>query len=189
LTAYPNDLITSLRLKRKEELQLFLPLIQSSSSIKHLDLSYSNLKVNLNEFDLNLVEILRESSQTLESLNLSGNDLDGDFLKKFTLPQRLNVVNFERLKCINLSFNPNLYFSDELTSTLKKFESLKEIILSKTQLKDKTKKSLDVFCICSCDTNVVDKLHCQNLGWIEKLSIDDLIFDGTKNLLNSSAGI
>ena len=189
LTAYPNDLITSLRLKNKEELQLFLPLIQASSSIKHLDLSYSNLKVNLNEFDLNLVETLRASSQTLESINFSGNDLDGDFLKKFTLPQRLNVVNFKRLKSINLSFNPNLNFSNELTSTLKKFESLKEIILSKTQLKDQTKKSFNDFCICSCDTNVIDKVHCQNLGWIEKLSVDDLIVDGPKNLLNSSEGI
>jgi len=189
LTAYPKDFIISLRLESKEELAFFHPLLTISSNIEHLDLSNSNLQSCLKEFDLNLMEILRASSKTLKSLNLSGNCLDSDFLKKFTLPQRLSLVNFENLNRINLSYNHNLCLSNELMCNIKKFESLSELILSKCQHKDHSKTYFNGFSICSCDTNLTKKLHCQNSGWISKLTIKDLILNETKNALNSSEGI
>ncbi len=63
---------------------------------------------NTNESYVNLNRMLQNSQQSLEYLDFSDNDLDINFLSKFTISQRLNSTDFDKLECIDLSYNYKL---------------------------------------------------------------------------------
>ena len=191
MNAYSNVFVNTLRLRNKEELRYFHPILNVSSNIRHLDLSNTNLNQLLTELGLNLSELLRTSSKELESLNISHNNLDENFVKKFSLPQRLDLINFECLKCLNLSFNPNIRVSSDFFGYFKKFGALNEIILSKTQLVDTNKRHFNAFCACFCNGKdiALNNLHCQNTGWVSRLNMQTLISNKNEKSTSSAQGI
>ena len=130
--AYPDCLFECLNLANQTEtvLNTLKPLI-NICQIKCLDLSGTNLNRYLIENDVNLMDLLKSSSGSLEELSLSNNDLDDGFIKKFTLPQRIDLVDFNKLKRLNLSMNKRLRLEDNLFKYMVKFGGLNEIIVSR----------------------------------------------------------
>ena len=123
------------------------------------------------------MNILENSTKSLEELDLSENNIDEDFLKKITIPQRLGYLDFISLTKINLSKNYGVkpfkflkYFS--------KFSKLNQISISvfKDDLKihELNKDYLEYgYIICKCKSQ--GSISIDNIGWISALNINNLI--------------
>ena len=185
--AYPDMLIESINLSNINKFEfLNFQSILSQCLIKNLDISNVKLNEIFQNDELTLCDLLKSSSTSLIYLNLSNNDLDEDFLKKFTLPQRLNYVNFEKLTTIDLSSNNRIQFSQNLIKKyFNKFDSLNEIIIthSLNDTKNFNNKD-DVFRICNCIHQ--QPIGLSNTGWISKLPIDKLYLKSNDDEIKSS---
>jgi hypothetical protein len=164
--AYPDLIGNSLTLKSNPILFSYFENIMKFCFIKFLDLSNCDLKTREN-----LVEILGNSVNSLEVLNLSNNGLDEGFIKKFTLSQRLSIGNFSKLSLIDLSNNfklqPNIlkYFCN--------YKNLNEVLMSVDKLKEFESSNDDYFRICSCEFN---QIEIKNDGWLKD------VIESSKNL-------
>jgi hypothetical protein len=173
--AYPDLLIESLNLSSSINdniLQHMSPLI-TICCLKKLDLSSCNLN-ELNNFDL--ISNLKESSCSLEYLNLANNKLDENFIRKLTIPQRVNSLNFIKLTHLNLSHNYKLKsFQYLIEKYFTRFKSLNEIYFS--CLKNEQQISIEKdycsdFKLCKCllNNNIIE-----NNGWISYLTFKSLL--------------
>ena len=186
--AYPHEFIHRLNLRSKDEFLFLSPIIKKCLNITHLDLSSSDLNDILNDSDSNLVDMLKASASQLESLNVSNNNLGDNFVKKFTLPQRLLLVNFAKLTRLNLSHNPDVRLHVEMVNNLKKFPLLNEIIMDKNQLSDLNHQDFYGLNACVCDTDLVNRLQFENSGWISKIKIQSLISNKISTCLDTTEG-
>ena len=174
--AYPDLLIESLNLSssiNNNILQHVSPLI-SICCLKKLDLSSCNLN-ELNSFDL--ISNLKESSCSLEYLNLANNKLDENFIRKLTIPQRVNSLNFIKLTHLNLSHNYKLKsFQYLIEKYFTRFKSLNEIYFSclknEQQQISIEKDCCSDFKLCKCllNNNIIE-----NNGWISYLTFKSLL--------------
>ncbi len=194
-TAYPDSLIESMNLSFKSNQFLFqLKPIISVCFIKRLDLTACNLNQLCNGENeserIDLIEILKESACSLEYLNLSSNKLDENFVKKFTLTQRLGCLNFIRLFCVDLSKNYKLKSIDLNKYFNKKYESLNEIYISRLKTDEKevnAKNAHESFRLCECKQ--LDKNQSiKNSGWISSLPLEKLTSFKIKDHFNPSQG-
>lgn len=192
-TAYPDSLIESMNLSFKSNQFLFqLKPIISVCFIKRLDLTACNLNQLCNGENeserIDLIEILKESACSLEYLNLSSNKLDENFVKKFTLTQRLGCLNFIRLFCVDLSKNYKLKSIDLNKYFNKKYESLNEIYISRLKTDEKevnAKNAHESFRLCECKQ--LDKNQSiKNSGWISSLPLEKLTSFKIKDHFNPS---
>lgn len=181
-TAYPDYLIESLNLNQQSKLLVEIAPIISVCTINKLDLSDCDLST---QTDFNLVTFLKESAHSLEYLNLSKNKIDETFIKKFTLPQRLNYTMLTRLKVLILSHNYKLKASS-IIKHFHRYPKLNEIHLS--QLKDDyhTESNTNPYKVCQCNTTTSDLVSITNSGWISNLKLESLI--SNKMQLNSTQG-
>ncbi len=175
--AYPDLLIESLNLSsssiNNNILQHVSPLI-TICCLKKLDLSSCNLN-ELNNFDL--ISNLKESSCSLEYLNLANNKLDENFIRKLTIPQRVNSLNFIKLTHLNLSHNYKLKsFQYLIEKYFCRFKSLNEIYFSclknEQQISIKEEDYCSDFKLCKCllNNNIIE-----NNGWISYLTFESLL--------------
>jgi len=124
-----------------------------------------------------LSEVLKKSQKTLVHLNLSENNIDEDFLQKFTLSQQ----------CIDLSLNYKLKSLDFLRY-LTKFSNLNEIhtsiLKNETVLVSSTNQGRNPvdyfgFKICKCSAR---KNEFSNAGWFKNVCVMGLIDIEKKNI-------
>ncbi len=132
-------------------------------------------------------EVLKKSQKTLVHLNLSENNIDEDFLQKFTLSQRLKALDFSKLQCIDLSLNYKLKSLDFLRY-LTKFSNLNEIhtsiLKNETVLVSSTNQGRNPvdyfgFKICKCSAR---KNEFSNAGWFKNVCVMGLIDIEKKNI-------
>jgi hypothetical protein len=171
--SYPESLIEKLSLANKKLALNSLKTVLSLCNIQSLNLSGCSLM----SLETNLADILKASQSTLKDLNLSSNELDENFLKKFTLPQRLGYVNFEKLENLDLQDNPDLESFSNI-KYLSKYGSLNRVVLSRrgAPLKSAKKEDLNGFRICSCPSEKTSRMHqLANSGWISRVNIEDLV--------------
>ncbi len=127
-------------------------------------------------------------------MNLSENNIDEDFLQKFTVSQRLMALNFNKLQFIDLSLNYKLKSLDFLRY-LTKFPSLSEIRVS--VLRDETvflcstnqgRNPVDYFGfrICKCP---VKNNEFSNHGWIQGVCMNNLISQEKIDIDSVTGGI
>ena len=162
--AYPDLIGSSFNLNSNPILFSYLSNIMKFCFIKCLDLSSCNLMIIKNE--KNLLEILGNSMDTLEALNLSNNCLDEEFIKMFTLSQRLNLANFSRLMSLNLTRNFKL--QPECLKYFCNLKKLNEIFLSVDKYKEFESSVDDSFRICSCDCSSQEGFFdIKNDGWLK----------------------
>lgn len=187
--AYPEYLIKSINLSAKPSIFTSLVPIIEKCFIKQLDISNCNLNMLLTENNLNLSEILKNSAEFLEYLNLSSNQLNETFIQKFTLPQRVHLIDFQKLNEINLSKNLELNSGTIFQRYFLKFKNLSKISIScsKASKSDANFK----FKVCSCSAL---ELITLNSGWISNIALDklDSKLDKVKDkneLINSSQGL
>jgi hypothetical protein len=186
--AYPDMLIESISLSNINKFAfLNFQSILSQCLIHSLDLSNVKLNEILQNNEIALSDLLKSSSTSLFYINLSSNDLDEDFLKKFTLPQRLNYVNFEKLATIDLSSNFRIPFSQNLINKyFNKFDSLNKIIITYSLNDSMNLNSKDyMYRLCNCVNEEATSLS--NTGWISKLSIEKLYLKSNDDEIKSSA--
>ena len=167
---YPNLLINSINLSgQSKELLLFLKPILAICSI--IEINLSDCKLNEIKEEFTMLNVLANSRSKLEYLNLSNNKLDGDFLQKFTVPQRLQTTDFSELTCLDLRENYKLKSLDFL-KYLTKFNKLNQVYLSVP--KDETiDKPFYGFQQCKCNKPL--KANINKAGWFEKICLDKLI--------------
>jgi hypothetical protein len=185
--AYPDMLIESINLSNIEKFAfLNFQSILSQCLIQNLDLSNVKLNEILQNNEKTLCDLLKSSSTTLAYLNLSNNDLDEDFIKKFTLPQRLNYVKFEKLNTIDLSSNVRIQFSQNLIKKyFNKFDSLNEIIITHSLNDSKYFNNKDdIYQICNCNHEQTAGLL--TTGWISKLSLEKFYLKSNDDEIKSS---
>ena len=166
--AYPDLIGNSFNFNSNPILLSYFVDIMKFCFIKFLDLSNCNLIIHEN-----LVEILENSFNSLEVLNLSNNGLDEGFIKKFTLSQRLDIKNLSEISLIDLSDNfklqPNCwkYFCN--------YKKLNEIVISVDKLKEFESSYQDYFRTCSCKFK---EIEVKNDGWLKD------VIESSKNISN-----
>ena len=167
---YPNLLINSINLSgQSKELLLFLQPILAICSI--IEINLRDCKLNEIREEFNLLNLLANSQSKLEYLNLSDNNLDEEFMQKFTVPQRLLTANFLELTCLDLRANYKLK-SLNFLKYLTKYSKLNQVYLSLP--KDETiDKPFFGFQQCKCNKTL--KSNIKNAGWFEKICLDKLI--------------
>lgn len=167
IRAYPDLVCTSLNLSNRDicEYRGLLDILKNSH-LTHLDLGNSDLLFN--QFDL--LDFLRSSENSLESLSLRNNSLNDLYIRKLTMSTRLGLCRFAQLRHLNLSENPRL--TRACLGFLHKFERLNEIVTSEDELKgDGTFKR----CMCSKDNgNDVKDVVKENKGWLASVCLEDL---------------
>jgi hypothetical protein len=171
---YPDLLIESINLANKK---LVLPNILVTISycqIRRLDLSGCNLMSSFSNSS-NLVDHLKSSSVYLEYLNLSDNNLDENFIKKFTLPQRLGYVNFDNLSTLDLRNNKSIKVSNSILKYFTKYERLNQIFCDAEKDLQLVKSTTFNYKNCSCDSFNLINLKVDNKGWINRVCLDDLV--------------
>ena len=158
--AYPDSMANSLNLSSNPILFSYLSNVLKLCFLKRLDLSNCDLVTTC----LNLNEILQSSLSVLEDLSLSNNNLDEDFIKKFTISQRLNITDFSQLASLDLTKNYKLQ-----TTCLKYFcnyKNLNRILLSVDRLKEFESSIEDQFRVCFCKYN---EYEIKTIGWLEEV--------------------
>jgi hypothetical protein len=168
---YPDYLIESLDLARQKLIFNSVKNFLFYCNVYSLNLS----KCNLMSLQENLADILKASQSTLNYLNLSGNDLDENFLKKFTLPQRLGYVDFAKLELVDLTDNPELRPNDGIMKYLSKYQSLNEVRLSSKPTAKLAGSVLYEFKLCVCPSSENNSARSKNSGWIVKINLEDLV--------------
>jgi hypothetical protein len=157
--AYPDLLAQNLNLNQKP--YLLNDLFNVIKNLEITQLCLQNCALNSSNKTINLFELLKKSSDSLELLDVSGNELDDEYIMKLTLPQRMGSINFKRLSILNLSNNPCL--SSKSLKYLLKFQNLNQIITS--SLSDKF--STLHFKLCTClDEPLILR---NNSGWLAPL--------------------
>jgi hypothetical protein len=166
IRAYPDLVCTSLNLSNRDivEYRGLLDILKNSH-LTHLDLGNSDLLFN--QFDL--LDFLRSSENSLESLSLRNNSLNDLYIRKLTMSTRLGLCRFAQLRHLNLSENPRL--TRACLGFLHKFERLNEIVASEGELKegDGTFKR----CMCSKGNSVKDVV-VETKGWLASVCLEDL---------------
>jgi hypothetical protein len=170
--AYPENLIEQFKCSSKLEFIYLEPLI-NLCFITKLDLSKCDLMSMAAENDWNLSDVLKSSSDTLTHLNLSENNLNEPFVRKFTLPQRMRFVNFKKLSFLDLSLNPDLKLESNYLKYFLKFPDLNEMKISIKDLN--VQNHFEEFKICKCNEQC-QMTEIYNVGWITKINMKQ-IFD------------
>lgn len=175
--AYPDQVIESLSLTN-QTITCLLPVI-SLSYIIHLDLTDCGLGGLV---DINLVECLKQSAHCLETLRLRDNCLTDTYIQKFTLPQRLGYVNFEKLRVLDLSKNTALNVTDQvLVKHFSKYPALCEIYLTRCDLRIQIER-LREYRQCKCVNKIKE---VENVGWISEYMAKSLIIKSKLSHENS----
>jgi hypothetical protein len=171
--SYPEYMIEKLNLANKKLVFKSLQNVLSFCHIQSLNLSNCGLMT----LEANLADLLKVSQMTLKHLSLSSNGLDENFVKMFTLPQRLGYVDYRKLEYLDLTNNSGLTKPSDLNlKYFGKYESLAQIIVSWNQSSShkKTVKDNDPFKICSCKPHN-SSCEVENAGWVTRLSMEDLV--------------
>lgn len=165
---YTDVFITGLNLSNRtpKQVNFLLPYVAASNLV---ELNLSNCRLNdLFGGESTLMDVLKNSAHSLRLLDLSCNDLDDGFLRKFTLPCRLNHVNMIKLEYVNLS--ANLRLDVNVLKYFSKFSCLNEVMLSLRSRS--TNSSFEQFKLCKCP---IEKRTVLNRGWIERVNLDCLV--------------
>ncbi|CAF0709790.1 unnamed protein product [Brachionus calyciflorus] len=185
--AYSDIFIESLTLSTRSAsiIATVLPIV-SLCNLKELCLRDCNLVKILESKDWNLCDLLKNSENTLEILDLSSNNLNDNFIQKFTLKQRIGLANFSKLSILDLSNNFGIRVENNTINLLLKYANLNCILVSivkKVNFYDK--KIFHDFKNCTCKFKM--KLDFSTKGWIKKIPLENFDKQSENNQFSSSS--
>ena len=174
--AYPDEIFTAINFSNHDLIEYSRLLeILPSCHLTELNLYNTDLISN----NVNVIELIRCSCNTIEKLGIGANNLNDEFIRKFTLPIRLDLVVFDRLIYLDLSENPRL--THQCLSYLNKFKSLNEVVIDVKPI------GLNSFEECKCLDR--RKPVIKTDGWMNSIYLSCLKTNASQAIGKADRGI